>query len=363
MKLNQVKTDCRHFKGDIPCKPHKQYGVHCVDSEDNLCKYYDQIDKKILIIKLGAIGDVIRTTPLFTRLKSEHPKAKFYWLTQTPEVIPAEVDVVLKFDYKSALYLQNTKFYITINLDKDSEACSLLEQINSDNKFGFTLKDGLPHPADKKAEHKFLTGIFDDLNQKNTKNYLEEIFEICGMKYNGEKYLLNPFEEFNSEWNLPSDKTIIGLNTGCGGRWITRLWADENWIKLADLLHEAGFYVLFLGGEQEHEKNLKLSKNSKGNYLGFFPLKKFINLINQCDLVITGVTMAMHITLALHKKIVLFNNIFNPNEFELFGLGEIIAPEKDCKCFFRPECINEEYQCMTTLYPEKVFKTVQKILS
>lgn len=363
MKLNQVKTDCRHFKGDIPCKPHKQYGVHCIDSEGKTCKYYDQIDKKILIIKLGAIGDVIRTTPLFTRLKNENPKAKFFWLTLSTEVIPAEVDVVLKFDYKSALYLQSTKFDVAINLDKDAEACSLLDRINSDNKFGFTLKDGLTHPADEKAEHKFLTGIFDDLNQKNTKSYLEEIFEICGIKYKGEKYVLNSFEEFNSDWNLPYDKKIIGLNTGCGGRWTTRLWADEYWIKLANLLHEAGYYVLFLGGEQENEKNTFISSRSNGNYLGFFPLEKFINLVNQCDLVVTAVTMAMHITLALNKKIVLFNNIFNPNEFELFGLGEIISPEKECKCFFRPECINEKYQCMTTLYPEKVFETVQKVLS
>lgn len=363
MKLNQVKTDCRYFKGDIPCKPHKNFGVHCVDSEGKDCEYYDRINKKILIIKLGAIGDVIRTTPLFTRLKNEHPDAKFYWLTQTPDVIPPEVDVVLKFDFKSQIILENLEFDTAVNLDKDLEACSLLNRVEAKNKYGFILKNGLPFPSDKNAEHKFLTGIFDDLNKKNTKNYLEEIFEICGLNYNGEKYVLDSFEEFGSDWNFPSGKKIIGLNTGCGGRWKTRLWADDNWIKLADLLSDYGYYVLFLGGEQEHEKNKLLSSRSKGNYIGHFPLKKFINLVNQCDLVVTSVTMATHITIALNKKIVLFNNIFNPNEFELFNLGEIISPEKECKCFFRPECINEEYQCMSTLYPEKVFETVQKILS
>ena len=51
--------DCLHFKGHIPCKPHKQHGYHCAD-----CPSYEKATKRILIIKLGAIGDVIRTTIL-----------------------------------------------------------------------------------------------------------------------------------------------------------------------------------------------------------------------------------------------------------------------------------------------------------
>ncbi|MEZ4890529.1 MAG: hypothetical protein R2779_08245 [Crocinitomicaceae bacterium] len=38
------------------------------------------------------------------------------------------------------------------------------------------------------------------------------------------------------------------------------------------------------------------------------------------DLIVTQL-LAMHITIALQKKIVLMNNIFNPHEFELYGRG------------------------------------------
>ncbi|MEK6566078.1 MAG: hypothetical protein AABZ41_05160, partial [Bacteroidota bacterium] len=68
-----LKTDCRHFRGDIPCKPHKQFGVHCIDEEGKDCIHYDRVDKKILIIKLGAVGDVIRTTPLLHKIKETSP--------------------------------------------------------------------------------------------------------------------------------------------------------------------------------------------------------------------------------------------------------------------------------------------------
>ncbi len=361
MKFKDIKFDCRYFKGHIPCRPHKENGYHCVENDGNDCPVYEKTDKKILIVKLGAIGDVIRTTPLFTRLKKEFPTAKFYWITYTPSVVPEDVDVVLKYDTYSIALLKAIDFDLVINLDKDADACAVVNQVNSREVLGFKLHNGMPAPANEKAYHKYLTGLFDDLNKENKKNYLEEIFEICGYQYNGEKYVLNNFPEYD-DWEFPTDKKIVGLNTGCGGRWTSRLWPNEYWVELAKNLIESGYHVILLGGEQEDSKNKELAEKSGAEYPGFFTLEKFINLVDHCDLVVTAVTMAMHITLALEKKIVLFNNIFNPNEFELFGLGEIIQPEKECKCFFSGKCINDEYRCMESLYPKNVFETIQKLL-
>ena len=81
-----IKTDCIYFKGDLPCAPHKKSGVHCPD-----CPSYQAIETRILIIKLGAIGDVIRTTPLLRKIRKEYPNCKITWLTQTPSILPAEV--------------------------------------------------------------------------------------------------------------------------------------------------------------------------------------------------------------------------------------------------------------------------------
>ncbi|PKL83325.1 MAG: glycosyltransferase family 9 protein [Ignavibacteriae bacterium HGW-Ignavibacteriae-3] len=352
-----IKTDCLFFRGDVPCKPHKEEGVHCSD-----CTYYIKSTHKILIIKLGAIGDVIRTTPLFSRLQSEYPHSKIFWMTHYPIVVPSEVHSILTFTVESVTYLKLIEFDLVINLDKDREACALASQISAKKKFGFYLKEGTPAPVNDLARHKFLTGLFDDLNKANTKNYLEEIFEICGLKYNSEKYILDPFERFGLKWQLDCKKKIIGLNTGCGGRWVSRLWPEKNWIELASKLLNQGYEVVLLGGEQENEKNLKIAEESGAKYFGYFRLETFINLVNHCDLVVTGVTMAMHITLALNKKIVLFNNIFNRNEFELFGLGEILEPGNECKCFFSPKCKNDKYFCMDSLEVERVQKTIDKLI-
>jgi heptosyltransferase-2 len=348
------RSECRFFRGDIPCRPHKEYGVHCED-----CSYYEAIEEHILIIKLGAIGDVIRTTPLIEKIRKEYPKAFIWWVTYSPAVVPGGVDRVLKLDPESILTLGAVDFDIAINLDKDPHACGLLENIKAAWKYGYKLKNGRPAPFDSKARHKFMTGIFDDVNQANKKSYLEEIFEICGWEFNGEEYRL----EYNSdiEWSIPADgKPIVGLNTGCGERWTSRLWADENWEKLIEMLIRSGYFPLLLGGEQEHEKNSNLAFKTGATYLGHFPLQDFISLVDRCDVIVSAVTMAMHLAIGLKKRLVLMNNIFNPNEFELYGRGEIVSPDKPCTCFFRPKCVNEEYFCMDHLPPTKIYEAVER---
>ncbi|MEK6650269.1 MAG: glycosyltransferase family 9 protein, partial [Bacteroidota bacterium] len=342
---------------DIPCKPHKQHGVHCEN-----CTYYDPVDKNILIIKLGAIGDVIRTTPLLHRLKREFPHAKVWWLTLTPEMLPEAVDVRMKFTLENIVALRSVKFDVLYNLDKDREACALALQVAADVKKGFILKDGKCAPADKNAEAKFFTGVFDDLNKANTKSYPQEIFEICGFKFEGERYILPHEQWIDKRWKLNAKKKVVGFNTGCGGRWTSRLWADENWAVLARALGKAGYEVVLLGGAQEDAKNRALAKRSGAKYLGHFPLREFSSLVNACDLVVTSVTMAMHITIGLGKRIILFNNIFNRYEFELYGLGEIVEPAQPCQCFYRPACINRSYRCMEHLSVATVHAAVQRHL-
>lgn len=347
-----VHPDCRYFLGYIPCRFHKSEGAHCEN-----CSHYDRIEEKILIIKLGAMGDVIRTTPLIEKLKNEHHKAAIWWLTLTPEILPPTVDRKLKFDFANALFLENVDFDLLINLDKDPEACALARRITAKNKFGFTLIDGVPSPINSLAQPKYLTGLFDDVSKANTKSYPEEIFEICDFQFSGEKYQINR-DGIDDSWNLLTDKKIVGLNTGCGARWKSRLWPEEYWIELATRLKASGYEAILLGGPDEDEKNRRIQQASSALYFGHFPLKKFIGLMDRCDLIVTAVSMAMHIAIALEKKLVLFNNIFNKNEFELYGLGKILEPP-ECRCYFVEEC---DRNCMKDLKADDVYDAVVELL-
>ncbi len=357
-----LKTDCRHFRGDLPCRPHKQFGIHCVDERGSICPHYDRVSTRLLIIKLGALGDVIRTTPLLLPLRRAHPHAAIYWLTHTPEILPQQVDYPLGFTLQNLTLLRSLRFDAVYNLDKDPEACALCDQINARRKKGFILRKGKPAPTDRAAEHKFLTGIFDDISRANTKSYLEEVFEICGFTFAGEEYQMDPPPPQASRWRLSPKRKVIGLNTGCGSRWTSRLWAEERWAALARRLKKSGYEVVLLGGDQEHAKNRRLAKTSGAKYFGHFPLMEFIDLVNRCDLVVTGVTMALHVAIGLRKKVVLMNNIFNKHEFELYGRGLIVEPVRPCTCFYQPTCTNPEYRCMDHLTVEQIVAACTSLL-
>lgn len=347
-------SDCRHFNGYMPCKPHKNYNVKCEN-----CNYYDKTKGTILIIKLGAIGDVIRTTTLLPRLKKEYPNHKIWWLTYSPDIIPLIVDKTFEFSVESIEIIKSVHFDLVINLDKDMQAVSLTSSLKFEDIKGFILKDNMPYYANEAAKNKYLTGLFDDLNKSNTKSYPTEIYEICGWDYQGEDYILDLNDIYS--WNIHNEgKKIIGLNTGCGARWVSRLWSDDNWIELIKILKYNGYYPLLLGGKQEDDKNKMYAEKTGAEYLGYFSLEKFISEVNQCDLVVSAVTMGMHIAIGLKKPLILMNNIFNPLEFELYGRGEIVMPEKECHCFFSPKCKNQEYFCMDHLSPKKIFDAIEK---
>jgi heptosyltransferase-2 len=367
MKIENLKTDCQHFLGYIPCKPHKDYGVHCVENDGNICKYYSPIGKKILIIKLGAAGDVIRTTPLLYPLRKKYNLAHITWLTHFPDLVPSKndnengVDLILNYDEKSISVIRNSEYDLIINLDKDAYACSLVKEKNNTKEiYGYTLVNNKPFPVNELAIPKYITGIFDDISKENTKSYLEELFEICGFVFNKEEYILPKFEKAE-DINIDSSKKIVGLNTGCGGRWTSRLWPFDYWLELIELLKKNSYEVVLLGGPEEHEKNLSLQAKTGAKYFGVQPLKKFIGLMNEVDVVVSAVTMAMHIAIGLKKQLVLMNNIFNKNEFELYNRGVIVEPEKECKCYFRPTCSNDEYKCIDYIYPQKIFDAIKSL--
>jgi ADP-heptose:LPS heptosyltransferase len=364
-RFESLRTDCRYFRGDIPCLPHKESGLHCVDDQGNPCARYERQTSQILIIKLGALGDVIRTTPVVRRLRAVFPEARLWWLTLSPEIVSPAVDVALPFTAQSLALLQATPFDILYNFDKDPEACALAAGLSARTKKGFTLLNGKPAPVDADARHKYMTGVFDDLSRTNTKSYPQEIFELAGFQFAGEEYLLPSFPEEALAWKIPRGKPVVGLNTGCGGRWVSRLWPESRWVQLAQRLKRAGYTPLLLGGEQEHLKNKRIARRSGALYVGHHPLKRFIALVDHCELVVTAVTMGLHIAVGLRKKIVLFNNIFNKYEFDLYGLGEILEPEGGCTCYYAPVCTDPRHApqgCMPTLDVETVFRSVVRQL-
>jgi len=332
MSLRSVHTDCLHLDGYKPCPPHKRYGAVCED-----CADYRPLSFRVLILKVGAAGEVIRNTPVLHRLRELYPHAEITWVTDFPDFIPRSfVHKVLKYDWKSVNLIQEQEYDLLLSLDKETHVCAVANRMRAKVKKGFLLDvNGKIVPADEDARRKWLTGIFDDLMKMNTKHYVEEIFEICGWQWAGEKYILEGAKTPEPPFRKDGSRPLIGLNTGAGSIWPTRIWPEDKWRELIGALTSAGHDVLLLGGPDEHGKNLRLAEATGARYEGVKGFLEFSGLVGLCDVVVTSVTMALHIAIALERRIVLLNNIFNGVEFHLYGLGSIVQPDLDCLACYK----------------------------
>src|SRR5689334_7760920 len=133
MELKEIKFDCKYFRGEIPCIPNKLRNKVCT------CDEYVPIKTKILIIKLGALGDVIRTTPLVVKYRELYPNSHVTWVTLSPDILPKDsIDKIYKYGFEAVYAVTHQKYDIAINLDKEIETCSLLADVIATTKYGFT---------------------------------------------------------------------------------------------------------------------------------------------------------------------------------------------------------------------------------
>jgi heptosyltransferase-2 len=111
-----INKDCSHFKGDRPWRPHKLEGVHCEG-----CGYYEPVEFRILIIKLDAIGDVLRTTCILPGLKEKYLNSWITWVTEGEAISLFKnnplVDEVIEYTSPEMLKLQAVDFDQVVNLD------------------------------------------------------------------------------------------------------------------------------------------------------------------------------------------------------------------------------------------------------
>src|SRR5512138_2244669 len=129
-----VRYDCRWFLGHKPCR----FRRLC-----DGCPHYAPFGKRILIIKLAAMGDVLRTTPLLRGLRERNPICHITWLTES-NVVPilsgiAEIDRLLPYTPDTVLQMEVETFDELYCFDKEPRASALAMKIRAERKVGFGM--------------------------------------------------------------------------------------------------------------------------------------------------------------------------------------------------------------------------------
>lgn len=366
-----IHDDCRHFVGHKPCA----FRRACAE-----CPHYSPFNRRILIIKLAAMGDVLRTTPLLAGLRRKNPQCHVTWLTEA-NVVPmlrgiAGIDRLLPYTQETALQMQWEEFDEVYCFDKEPKASALAMKISAKEKIGFGMnRFGAPTPLNRESEYTYQLGIDDLLKFRlNRKSYPELVFECAGFPYTEpQEYLLPDFSRETTEAasNLAAqgvrpDELKIGLNTGAGDVFATKKWTEAGYAELADrLVDELGARVLLLGGPGEIERNRRIAAAARSPLINTGndnPIRSFAGIVANCNLMVTGDSLAMHIAIGLKVPVVVILGPTCHQEIELYGRGAKVISDFECSPCYLSIC-PKPFTCMQATSVDEVFTAALTVLN
>lgn len=290
-----------------------------------------------LIIKLGAMGDVVRTTPLLRILGKDT-----YWVTkkESMPLLPDNsrfIKGIIDID-KAEESLFKINFNLVLSLDDDFRGARLAAILNKNKIIGsFLDSEGKLKYTDSAVEW-FDMGLIsnlgkekaDELKKNNTRTYQEIIFQMMGREFKDEEYILNFKKQNNYEKRR---KILVGIEGRADKRWPTKNW--NGYEQLGELLAQDGFDVEFFRQRDT--------------------IRQYINDISECELVITGDTLALHIALALRIKVVAIFTCTSPTEIHDYGrMVKIVSPLWK-EAFYSREYIREAVDAVSL---DSVYKAV-----
>lgn len=363
-----IKDDCYYFKGEKPCR----FKRLCEN-----CSHYKPFPFKILIIKGRAQGDVLRTTAVLSGLKRKYPQSHITWLVDEESFDLLKdnplLDRVLAYSIQDIIPLLGEKFDLLLSLDKEPLSIGLAVQIKADRKLGFGMnRFGNLTIFNQEAAYAYRLGIDDDLKfYKNKKTYQEIIYELAGLDYKNDGYILNlndenkiKAEQFFKNNQINTEKNCIGLNTGAGEKFLTKQWPPQYFLDLIKLLQDnLQANIFLLGGPREKNINAWLEKNSKGVYNtgNDNSLLDFTGFLTKMDVVVCSDTLALHLAVALGRKVVALFGPTCPQEIDLYGQGVKLFENVECSPCYKKTCT--DMSCMKAITPQKVMSAVKSLLS
>lgn len=332
--------------------------------------------KKILIVKLSSLGDVVHTLPAFKAIRDNYPESKICWVVERSgaEILKSlqELDEIIIFDTlnwrkkpfslatlkelaESIRKIRNQKFNIAIDFQGTLKSSFIAFLSSSKERIGFG-KENLRESISsifytKKAE------TFPDNIHVILKNL--RLLETIGIK--GSSPL---FPKIGLDVDLPEDlkfdrdRTII-LNGG--GGWETKLWIKGRWRELALKIKKLGYEPLFLWGNRIEKE--RMEEESKGDIAiaPFLTIPQLMKLISLSRLVISGDTFPLHIADALGIPVV---GIYGPsNPFRNGPISKnsrIVFHELSCSFCYKRKC--KDLECMKRIDVESVLNKVKEIL-
>lgn len=348
--------------------------------------------KKILVVNLGGIGDIIMSSPIIKLLRDYYQNAEICLLT-IPRSLElsknfAEIDkfytIPLRYRFipvkffietiKTIRLLRNERFDLLINLRAVETFAGMIKMLlfakllNAKISIGRNLSNlgffyTIPIKEQKYAKNSEVELTLNLLKPLGIEAALKEMY----INYQVSSQSRSTIDKYLSEFHIEKQHLLIGLNPGAFRP--SRRWPVGHWRDLIKLINTKYRTKIFITGEKSEVSIAKEIAFGYDNVFvtnGLFSLDELAALIERLNVFITNDSGPMHLAAAVGTKLI---GIFGPGDVDRFTPyvpkeKYRIVRKENIKCVrpcYKFKC--KHPTCLIEISPEEVFNTMCEIIS
>jgi len=266
---------------------------------------------EILILKLGATGDVVRTTPLLRPLAGACS-----WVTAAKNLplLQGLTPTLRSVAWEDRMAVCDREYDLVINLEDTTDVAAFLGQLKYRKLFGartdaagvMGYTDDARGWFDLSLISRLGHAAADQLKLKNRRTYQDLIFSGLGLSFKGEPYLLPA----PAKTDLRGD---VALAPKAG-----HVWPMKNWAYYADL---------------------KTALEARGLVVNVLPeragLLEHLGDVSNHRCLVSGDSLPMHLALGVGTRCVTLFSCTGPWEIYPYGLQRQITSPLLAEFFFK----------------------------
>jgi len=335
--------------------------------------------KKILLIRLRRIGDVVMTTPSCLALKASIPHASLSYVVEEPyvdlmennpcvdETIPVPRPLGKRDFLRLARNLRGQEYDVVIDFHGGPTA-SLLAFLS---RAGLVIGYRVPY-------RRFLYDItvprrLPQGHIHSVENHLN-LVRALGITAPSSFPLSLPQAEEEEAARIgkllarggAETARAVVLHVGAGNAF--RDWGVKNLLSLLSLLGERSDTRVFLVGAEEEAATARLllekGPPSLTSLVGMLNLRELRELIARADLFVGPDSGPMHIAASTATPIVALFGPTIPAHFSPWRKRDVLLLEEmmECRPCRQKSCLTKDFRCLRTLRPEKVYEACARFL-
>jgi lipopolysaccharide heptosyltransferase II len=350
---------------------------------------------RFLILRLSAVGDVIRTLPAVKALKENHSSSEIAWIVEEPsrtllESQP-EIDKVILFPRKRwaeglksprriwrtfremgefILNLRRQKFDVALDFHGILKSGLLSFLSGAPKRIGFDRRSS-------KEGNSLFSNLKVNLPQERISRFHRNLALLRGIGLEIKNYnpgLHVPSEDreyvdsfFSSLTPFPK-RPWIAIHPGTSAKTSFKRWMPDRYSQLADrLIHELQATVIFTWGPGELSLVENIQKGMKESSIAgptTQSLTQLAEVFRRCHLYIGGDTGPMYIASLVGIPLVVVYGPTDPILYEPFGLHRKVMKEVGCNpCYPYRKRSCKKIECLRAIAVEDVFEAAKEMLS